>query len=212
MNQLPESQHSGVAAFGCQIDRLVDGELPDWERSALLRRLETEPDGWRHCALAFLEAQSWREALAPVAAVGPAEPAPRVVRRRQMPQRWRYAACVTGLAASLMATFILGWTLHVSPTPTPVDNHLSAQDNNDRPATPTESQQPELYAQAQPEALAYHPDGQPVALDPVIKEWERQGYQAETQTRLASLKMKDGRNVEIPVHEVRLHYVRDRTY
>ncbi|MEJ7637798.1 MAG: hypothetical protein WKF75_07380, partial [Singulisphaera sp.] len=51
-----------------QIDRLVDGELDPAERHALLVRFETEPGGWRRCALAFLEAQSWREALAPPAA------------------------------------------------------------------------------------------------------------------------------------------------
>ena len=40
-----------------QIDRLVAGSLPDAERRTLLLRIETEPDGWRQCALAFLEAQ-----------------------------------------------------------------------------------------------------------------------------------------------------------
>jgi hypothetical protein len=48
------------------IDRLVDGELDDDQRRALLARLDAEPDGWRRCALAFLEAQCWREALGPV--------------------------------------------------------------------------------------------------------------------------------------------------
>ncbi len=45
------------------IDRLVDGELSDPDRRALLLRLETEPGGWRACALAFLEAQTWDEAI-----------------------------------------------------------------------------------------------------------------------------------------------------
>ena len=42
------------------IDLLVDGELPADERRQLLNRFEQEPAGWRQCALAFLEAQSWR--------------------------------------------------------------------------------------------------------------------------------------------------------
>jgi hypothetical protein len=41
------------------IDLLVDGELPSDQRRELLNRFEREPAGWRHCALAFLEAQSW---------------------------------------------------------------------------------------------------------------------------------------------------------
>src|SRR5712692_7228638 len=49
------------------LDQLVDGELSDTERQELLARLDAEPDGWRRCALAFLEAQSWRESLGPVA-------------------------------------------------------------------------------------------------------------------------------------------------
>jgi hypothetical protein len=53
------------------LDRLVDGEVAEPQRRALLSRLEQSPDGWRHCALAFLEAQAWREALEP-GAVGAA--------------------------------------------------------------------------------------------------------------------------------------------
>ena len=45
------------------IDRLVDGELPDDQRRDLLRALDVEPDGWRRCAIAFIEAQSWQQAL-----------------------------------------------------------------------------------------------------------------------------------------------------
>jgi len=66
------------------LDRLIDGELDDAERRALLLRLEQAPDGWRRCALAFLENQAWRgEAKAwvrepaPSAHVAPAQ----IVRR-----------------------------------------------------------------------------------------------------------------------------------
>jgi hypothetical protein len=45
------------------LDRLVDGELNEAERREFLLRLEQSPDGWRRCAHAFLEAQSWRSEL-----------------------------------------------------------------------------------------------------------------------------------------------------
>lgn len=45
------------------IDRLVDGELSGDERRHLLASLEAQPDGWRRCALAFVEAQTWRGAM-----------------------------------------------------------------------------------------------------------------------------------------------------
>lgn len=44
-----------------QLDRLVDGELSHDEYQALLAELETTPDGWRRCAMAFLEAQAWTQ-------------------------------------------------------------------------------------------------------------------------------------------------------
>jgi hypothetical protein len=43
------------------LDLLVDGELSETERRQLLDSLDREPDGWRRCALAFLEAQCWKK-------------------------------------------------------------------------------------------------------------------------------------------------------
>lgn len=46
-----------------RFDRLVDGELPPDEYRGLLASLDDEPGGWRRCALAFLEAQGWRDEM-----------------------------------------------------------------------------------------------------------------------------------------------------
>ncbi len=43
------------------IDLLVDGELPPEQERAVLSQLDQCPDGWRRCALAFLEARVWKE-------------------------------------------------------------------------------------------------------------------------------------------------------
>jgi hypothetical protein len=48
------------------IDRLVDGELSAGEERSLLAVLEFQPDGWRRCALAFLEARALKAELAAV--------------------------------------------------------------------------------------------------------------------------------------------------
>jgi hypothetical protein len=48
------------------IDRLVDGELTASEERSLLGSLEFQPDGWRRCALAFLESRVWKNELAAV--------------------------------------------------------------------------------------------------------------------------------------------------
>jgi len=42
------------------LDLLVDGELDEPRRRELLLALDATPDGWRRCALAFLEAQAWQ--------------------------------------------------------------------------------------------------------------------------------------------------------
>jgi uncharacterized lipoprotein NlpE involved in copper resistance len=42
------------------LDRLADGELNADEQRQLLLALETQPDAWRRCALAFIEAQTLR--------------------------------------------------------------------------------------------------------------------------------------------------------
>jgi hypothetical protein len=49
------------------IDRLVDGELTAGEERNLLAAIDFQPDGWRRCALAFLEARAWKDEMAFVA-------------------------------------------------------------------------------------------------------------------------------------------------
>lgn len=45
------------------LDRLVDGEMADGEYRRLLHQLEEQPDGWRRCALSFLEQQALQREL-----------------------------------------------------------------------------------------------------------------------------------------------------
>ena len=59
-----ERFESAASVDLCAIDRLVDGELTAGEERSLLTALEFQPDAWRRCALAFLEARSWKKELA----------------------------------------------------------------------------------------------------------------------------------------------------
>jgi hypothetical protein len=94
-------------------DRLVDGELPDSERRALLQSLDSRPDGWRCCALAFLEAESWRSELRTVATAPAAIPAsdksiaPKVSSQRRTV--WAAAECFAVAAALMLAFKLGGW-------------------------------------------------------------------------------------------------------
>jgi hypothetical protein len=106
-NRLPDDQSL--------IDRLVDGEIDAVERRALLARLEHQPDGWRRCALAFLEAQSWREALSPqlngaanasVRNFASSSVSLARAERAEGSGRWRRWST---LAAACLVAFSLGW-------------------------------------------------------------------------------------------------------
>ena len=120
MNVFEENIHPATPER--QVDLLVDGELSEADRRALLLQLEHEPDGWRRCALAFLEAQSWRAELAqiapPAAKPASAEPvsqaAPAIAGsgpngRRQ---NWRqYVATTLRIAASFIIALVVGMGL-----------------------------------------------------------------------------------------------------
>ncbi len=194
------------------LECLVDGELADAERRALLVRLDREPDGWRRCALAFLQEQTWREAIAPLAngASTPASPALTPPASRQRIS-WRRAARMTALAAGLAAAFTIGWTLRERPTPSvPAAPLAEVKTGVPKPSLPPS--RPGPFDVAGHEARPSNSDQQASLLDPVLRRWEQQGYRAETQKRLVSMELKDGRKIQLPIQEVRLRYVGDRTY
>lgn len=90
-----------------RIDRLVDGELNDLEYRELLRSLDQHPDGWRRCALAFLEAHAWQRELSAIhrdEIVAPAAPPVASSTKRSRPQ-W---VSILAVAASFLVTFGLG--------------------------------------------------------------------------------------------------------
>jgi hypothetical protein len=211
MNHQHREQFPPPLSLELQIDRLVDGELHGSDRRGLLCRLESEAGGWRLCALAFLQAQCWRESVAVQTDAGVTQSPPEQQTGRVRRWRWRRAAQVAGLAASLAATFAFGWIVRDS-SPARSGDAVMAHSDTEPPGRAQAPQQFEPNLQAMVETAREGSSGQPSALAPLVKQWEQRGFLAETQTRRASVKLLDGRRVEVPVHEVRLKYVRDRTY
>jgi hypothetical protein len=193
------------------IDRLVDGELPDAERRELLLRFEREPDGWRRCALAFLEGQNWGQAFSPLVASDSAPPAAGLAgaesskprHRWQLPRRWR-AGRLTGLAAGLAAAFAMGWSFQSRPEkPAGYDSaNPQAMSSESPPSAPVKF----ATGPAKPKSAEL------ALLDPLIKGWEQQGFSVETQKRLVAVESKDGQKLNVPVQEVRLRYIGNHTY
>jgi hypothetical protein len=106
---MSESAHEDHGIDLRTLDRLVDGELGEFERRRLLAQLDAEPDGWRRCAEAFLEAQIWRSELRAMAQ----ELAPASVSVNSASAALGRRQCVPGprSALALAATFLVAFSL-----------------------------------------------------------------------------------------------------
>jgi hypothetical protein len=58
----------GLDSDGVVFDKLIDGELSHEDERALISTLDAAPDGWRRCALAFLEARALKLEMSAIAA------------------------------------------------------------------------------------------------------------------------------------------------
>jgi hypothetical protein len=127
----------------CLLDELVDGALGETDRRELLGRLDHEPDGWRRCAMAFLEAQCWRETFRAIpterAAASAAAPSPPPVPRRAA---WPgYLTTILAMAASFLLALGLSWLVRLGwidrgPQPDSRPPLVATSENPAEPAPP----------------------------------------------------------------------------
>jgi hypothetical protein len=183
------------------IDRLIDGELDENERRELLRRLDTTPDGWRRCALAFLEAQEFAQAArawtSDHAAVH-TEPTPVVIHPKRKGDRLLRIAAAAMLASFAFASGFAAGERQVQP------RVVQGEPSNLAPTSPS------------PETIV----PSPVVPSPVPRAFPnyvqaslaRQGYRVEPARKLVSLNLDGGRRVTIPVEGVEIQYVGRQTY
>jgi len=145
MNPIDDNLH---APDDERFDLLADGELPEPERRRLLAELDHVPGGWRRCALAFLEAQSWKQGLQSIrrepnkaAHAPPARP----IGRRGFP------GGMLGTLVAMAASFTIALGLGVAiqdfrqpgfpPGPSPIE--LASGPTQPEPAAP-KSVEPEM--------------------------------------------------------------------
>lgn len=220
-----------------QFDLLVDGELSEDDRRSLLLQLEHEPDGWRRCALAFLEAQCWKAELGQMAhRAAPelvrAEAVPQVEQRSQR-QSWRQLLATTlAIAASFLLTLVVvrGWSGGSSHSPDstivktardefPLANQAPLANQTAPAATPGVWETVTLAADGQPETFrvpAIHRDtldenlltNVPDAISPELQRaFEQSGHRVTQRREINSVQMYDGRRLVVPVDHVEIHYV-----
>jgi hypothetical protein len=219
------------------IDRIVDGGLSPARLREAVARLDAAPDGWRRCALAFLEAQCWGDALR---TQGPMLPAPRLVEppTAVAPNRLRFVRPALA-AASILAAFALGRTTggqadrHDEPPAGPSMAQAAPVEPAGNDAKPDGTDEalpgpPSIRQVASLRLASGSPDA-PVADVPILAgpglgpDWlmrqpmpvsdyeraalERRGYALDQQRRLVAMPLEDGRRVVVPVDQVRLRYV-----
>ncbi|HEX3448255.1 MAG TPA: hypothetical protein VHS97_08360 [Isosphaeraceae bacterium] len=125
------------------IDQIVDGALTSAQLRAVIDMLDREPDGWKRCALAFLESQCWRETFRLVGEPNPTSLQAGLtsltengVHTIRTGRRWLARA----LSASVVAaSFALGWLGHgVHSGPRPGGNVVaeSGEPKTEAPNTP----------------------------------------------------------------------------
>lgn len=153
------------------VDRLVDGELDDPQRRRLLEQLERTPGAWRQCALAFLEAQCWKESLGQLKEPT-AEAVPAVVARPlAAPVRrlgwWQTLAAV---AASGLVAWVFGWMVGSAqwPTSAPASLPLASNPAAIVPPSAPEEARPSVVEAAQWTSPSPNP---PVVPNPAGEEW-----------------------------------------
>jgi hypothetical protein len=220
-----------------RIDRLVDGELDDAERRALLTQFDVEPDGWRRCALAFLEAQAWREAVHPVThavstqRLEAAAKTTGAMRGDALSRPKRTLRFLAPLAAACLALFSLGWLSADgfrairSPGAKPTSIvKARVPDNVPRPVRETTPSSPDAGSvvasrQTSPASSVVRQTRESPRLasgaaplpDAVLRGLEQRGIQVETRRGVVRLPLRDGRYVAVPVGAMKLRFVGNRT-
>jgi len=229
MNQMNGTKISG--RDDGRFDLLVDGELGEEDRRALLTQLDREPGGWRHCALAFLEAQAWKGDFASLLS-----PSAETTQRPQPAgrRRWnRHAGTLLAMAASFLVALALGihWRggdittalSHVGPRTNVAGPIIPAGQGRDAmvaaspwqmvtlaapsggPGGPQTFQLPAIQTDRLDEAWLR---SIPKPVSPELLQALRQsGHAVQQRRELLPVPMNDGRRLVVPVDQVDIHYV-----
>jgi len=246
MNHLPSTPDP--------FDRLADGELSESERRQLLASLDQEPNGWRRCALAFLEAQCWKNELGDLRKNVPAGSSaitPVAWSTKQHLPSFRLWGTLLAMAASFLLVLGAGaWWQHSGNKLGGVfgdagSNQIAGKMGKQSATILSEAQTAVAQASAQPEVsstpwqwVQLSPAGSTdsdqvvqlpaVQRDRIDQQWLQSlpspipenvlralrhgGYEVQTQQELMPMALKDGRRLIVPVDQVELHYVGNKTY
>jgi hypothetical protein len=214
--------HHDTPLDDTRFDRLADGELDEAQRRELLANLDNEPNGWRRCALAFLESQCWKESFVPIARrESPVASAQQSM--RNAPSRWRgRVEMLLAMAGCFLVVFLAVSHLQNRHERTGVVDQVAST-----PAKSPGAQTPwRMVTVASPSGEALKvPVKESDNLDPqwlrslpsampndVLQAFNRTGHQVEQHREFVPVSLQDGRKAVVPVDQVDIHYVGNGAY
>jgi hypothetical protein len=206
------------------VDRLVDGELADDQQRQLLLALEAQPDGWRRCALAFIEGQALRADLSQLCQAQPdlqQSGAAAIAHRHARPHQWtRWLA----IAASLAVAFFLGISVKGwhGTSGAPPENQIAAVTTAEK-SVPAKWETlkvavPSPDGQGERTVEAPFVEGDPAKMQalladrrPLLSEFELEalketGHEVEQHRTFYPVQLEDGRQAVLPMDYVEVKY------
>ncbi|MBI2823085.1 MAG: hypothetical protein HYX69_00175 [Planctomycetia bacterium] len=232
MNQTHDESTPGLART---LDLLVDGELDEGRRRELLAGFEEQTGAWRRCALAFLEAQSFKREIRDLA-----QPPGRMVIEPSPARRswWRlpYTGLPLAMAASFIVAFGLGWIVRhpvaempgvdeagIAALPTDIAQGISQGGSApDRWDTVTlvmddgsggQKRRFDLPIVETGSADAAWVDRDAAIVPPELADaFSRLGHRVHQQRKFVPVDLEDGRQLVVPVDEIEFTPVSTQAY
>ena len=172
------------------LDRLVDGELDEPTRRRVIAALQREAGGWERCALSFLEAQAFQEAIRDCYAGAELHQAGKSAPRPARANRTLNWSSVIAIAACLVIAFSLGRQMSDQRSGAPETAPAIAQ------SAPVEN------------ARAAFPDlwrGESVLNRDMQNVFEQMGLRVDRHQGFVSEMSPDGQRLLIPFEELHFH-------
>ncbi len=208
------------------LDRLIDGELTQDQQRQLILSLETRPDGWRRCAMAFLESQTWRQEFQEIA--NNCQPiSPLVTESAVVANRISRPLHPLAIAAGLILAFAIGFASqimlstnlahqsiasgNIAETQTAEESQVTKRETLKVtiPSSNGESEETlELpLIEGDENALAsLLTENRPVLSEMALKTLKSTGHQVEQHRAYYPVQLDDGRQAVLPMDLVEVKY------
>lgn len=199
------------------IDQLVDGELTQEDRTRVLQALANRPEGWRRCALAFLEAQTWNSCFRELTehSITPTKPDPQTLARADLGRPWvRWVLAAGLLLTTFAAGFGTGRSLPLggaSTAPSASGGLASVAGQAVEDGSPPGLSSSIAWVSDDGTAIPADETASSLLLEEVpsylITLWQRQGFDVEQIQRTRPVILTNGGQIDLPIRDVRLRYV-----